>query len=70
MTVRIAVCGAAGRMGRALIEAVTNADSLTLGAAIEHPGSSVIGVDAVWWRVTSPTVAYDRVRSRKVAYDG
>ena len=46
MTVRIAVTGAAGRMGKTLIEAIANADGMRLGAAIERPGSSLIGVDA------------------------
>jgi len=44
--IRIAVVGAAGRMGRALIEAVDQADGLLLGAATELPGSSLIGSDA------------------------
>lgn len=44
--IRVAVTGAAGRMGRVLIEACQQADGVTLGAAIERPGSSVIGVDA------------------------
>ncbi|SFR59090.1 dihydrodipicolinate reductase [Marinobacter daqiaonensis] len=43
---RIAVTGAAGRMGKVLIEAIDEADDLTLGAAIVHPESSLIGVDA------------------------
>ncbi len=42
---RLAITGAAGRMGRALIEATQNSDA-KLGAAIERPGSSVIGADA------------------------
>jgi 4-hydroxy-tetrahydrodipicolinate reductase len=42
---RIAITGAAGRMGRALIEAVQQSDA-NLASAIERPGSSVIGVDA------------------------
>ena len=42
---RIAITGAAGRMGRALIEAVNQSDA-KLTAAIERPGSSVIGMDA------------------------
>ena len=46
MTLRVAVTGAAGRMGRTLIEAVGNADGLELGAAIEQPGSSLLGSDA------------------------
>ncbi|WP_127476769.1 4-hydroxy-tetrahydrodipicolinate reductase [Sulfurivermis fontis] len=44
--IRVAVTGAAGRMGRVLIEACQQAEGVTLGAAIERPGSSVIGVDA------------------------
>lgn len=43
---KIAITGAAGRMGKTLIEAVQEADGVTLSAAIEHPDSSVIGVDA------------------------
>ena len=43
---RIAVVGAAGRMGRMLIEAVANDERCELGAAIERPGSSLLGVDA------------------------
>jgi 4-hydroxy-tetrahydrodipicolinate reductase len=46
MTVRIAVTGAAGRMGKTLIEAIANTDGIALGAAIERAGSSLIGVDA------------------------
>lgn len=44
--IRIAVTGASGRMGRVLIEACQQTEGVTLGAAIERPGSSVIGVDA------------------------
>lgn len=44
--IRIAITGAAGRMGRALIEAVSQTEGLTLGAAIERPGSSLLGADA------------------------
>ena len=43
---RIAVTGAAGRMGKALIEAVTLNPSMQLTVALERPGSSLIGVDA------------------------
>lgn len=46
MTTRIAITGAAGRMGKTLIEAVANAEGCELGAALERPGSSLIGVDA------------------------
>ncbi|BES73015.1 4-hydroxy-tetrahydrodipicolinate reductase [Marinobacter nanhaiticus D15-8W] len=43
---KIAIMGAAGRMGKVLIEAVSEADGLELGAAIVEPGSSLVGVDA------------------------
>lgn len=43
---RIGVTGAAGRMGKAIIEAARQAEGIELGAAIERPGSSVIGADA------------------------
>ncbi len=46
MNTRIAVTGAAGRMGKALIEAVTIADGAVLSAAIERPDSTLIGADA------------------------
>jgi 4-hydroxy-tetrahydrodipicolinate reductase len=45
-TARVAVTGAAGRMGRALIQALADAPGLTLGAAVERPGSSLLGADA------------------------
>lgn len=44
--IRIAVVGAAGRMGKALIQAVTEAEGFTLGAATERPGSTLVGADA------------------------
>ena len=44
--IRVAVAGAAGRMGRILIEAVNNHPSLTLGAATEREDSTLIGADA------------------------
>ena len=44
--VRIAVTGAAGRMGKTLIEAITNNPVTELAAAIERPESSLIGADA------------------------
>ena len=46
MSTRIGVTGAAGRMGRTLIEAVHLAPDLELAAAIERPESSVLGADA------------------------
>lgn len=43
---RIAVVGAAGRMGRMFIEAIAADARCQLAAAIERPGSSLLGVDA------------------------
>jgi len=43
---RIAITGAAGRMGKTLIEACQQADGCSVNAAIERPGSSLIGADA------------------------
>jgi len=43
---RIAIVGAAGRMGRNLIQAVYDADGMELGAAIERPDSTLLGADA------------------------
>lgn len=45
-TTNIAVTGAAGRMGKTLIEACDLADGAVLAAAIERPDSTVIGADA------------------------
>ncbi len=44
--VRIAVTGAAGRMGRALIQAVAEAGGAELAAAFARPGSGAVGRDA------------------------
>lgn len=44
--VRVAVIGAAGRMGRALIQAVSEGEGVALTAAIDRPGNSLIGTDA------------------------
>jgi len=43
---RIAITGAAGRMGKTLIEACNQADGCSVNAAIERPGISLIGADA------------------------
>lgn len=44
--IKVAVTGAAGRMGKANIEAIQMAEGVELGAAIVEPTSSLIGVDA------------------------
>ncbi|MES1951825.1 dihydrodipicolinate reductase [Salinisphaera sp. S4-8] len=46
MTTRVAINGAAGRMGRELIIACQRNDALTLAAAFEAPDSPAIGQDA------------------------
>ncbi|MDY6828588.1 MAG: 4-hydroxy-tetrahydrodipicolinate reductase [Pseudomonadota bacterium] len=43
---RVAIGGAGGRMGRALLEAVFAADDVVLGAATVRTGSSLVGCDA------------------------
>lgn len=44
--IRVGIAGAAGRMGRTLIEACQQAEDLRLAAAIEHAECSLLGVDA------------------------
>ena len=46
MTTRIAITGAAGRMGKALIEAAVTAGGAEFTVAIVRPESSLIGADA------------------------
>ena len=46
MAIQVAINGAAGRMGRCLIQAVSETDGLQLSAAIDRADSSLIGVDA------------------------
>lgn len=43
---RIAITGAAGRMGKTLIETCQQAEGCRVNAAIERPGISLIGADA------------------------
>ncbi len=44
--INIAIVGAAGRMGKILIEACNESDNAKLTVATEHPESSLIGTDA------------------------
>ncbi len=46
MTTRIAINGAAGRMGRCLIQAVAQTEGLALSAAIDRADSTLLGADA------------------------
>ena len=43
---RIAISGAAGRMGRTLVAAVQDFDGLRLSGAVEAPGNACLGQDA------------------------
>jgi len=44
--IRVAITGAAGRMGKTLIQAIEDTEGLTLGAALERPDSESVGMDA------------------------
>ncbi|MEW7864967.1 4-hydroxy-tetrahydrodipicolinate reductase [Aeromonas diversa] len=44
--IRVAVMGCNGRMGKVLLEAISQAEGVVVGAALERPGSAVIGLDA------------------------
>ncbi|OUR74049.1 4-hydroxy-tetrahydrodipicolinate reductase [Methylophaga sp. 42_8_T64] len=46
MATRVAINGAAGRMGRCLIQAVEQTDGLELSAAIDRADSTLLGADA------------------------
>ena len=44
--VRVGVCGAAGRMGKTILEVCHDTEGVVIGAAIEHPDSPMLGMDA------------------------
>ena len=46
VTLNLAIAGASGRMGRALLEAVLQGHDLKLRAALEAPGNASLGKDA------------------------
>lgn len=46
MQTRLAICGAAGRMGRTILEVCRDDDDTTVTAAIEHADSPALGRDA------------------------
>ena len=46
MTVRIGVCGAAGRMGKTILEVCNDTEEVEVTAAIEYGGSPMLGLDA------------------------
>lgn len=43
---KLAVLGAGGRMGKALIASIHEMNDATLSAAIEHPNSELLGIDS------------------------
>ena len=43
---RLVVAGAAGRMGRMLVQAIHASEGAVLAGALERPGSSALGLDA------------------------
>jgi len=46
MAIKIGVCGAAGRMGKTILEVCNEIGNVKVAAAIEYKGSSMIGIDA------------------------
>ncbi|MFO0207681.1 MAG: 4-hydroxy-tetrahydrodipicolinate reductase, partial [Betaproteobacteria bacterium] len=46
MTLRVAIAGASGRMGRMLIETTLAATDCSLAAALDRPGAPELGRDA------------------------
>lgn len=44
--IKIAVCGAAGRMGGRIITAIKEAEGVDLSGALERPGHPMLGMDA------------------------
>ena len=54
MSVKVAIAGVSGRMGRALLEAVAADTDCELAAALDRPGSPLVGHDAgAAWGVAS-----------------
>lgn len=43
---RIGICGAAGRMGKVILEVCKDTPDVSIGAAIEHSACPVLGLDA------------------------
>lgn len=55
--IRVAVNGAAGRMGRTLIEAIGESEELALTAAFEHPDSDAVGSETDGVRIGADVAA-------------
>ncbi len=62
---RIAVAGAAGRMGKNLIEAIQLFEGVELGAAVERPGSTMTGIDAGELAGVGTSVSGLAIRSKR-----
>jgi 4-hydroxy-tetrahydrodipicolinate reductase len=61
MSVQIVIAGVSGRMGRALLEAVVDDADCALHAAIDRPGSPLVGQDAgVAWGAASGVAVADQ----------
>ena len=44
--IKAGICGAAGRMGKTILEVINDTDGVSVGAAIEQSGSPALGLDA------------------------
>ncbi|MEW5966512.1 MAG: 4-hydroxy-tetrahydrodipicolinate reductase [Pseudomonadota bacterium] len=61
MSVKVALAGVSGRMGRALLEAVTADPACALHAALDRPGSPLLGQDAgAAWGAASGVAVSDQ----------
>jgi len=69
MAVRIAIAGAGGRMGQALIEATLATEGLALAAAFDVPGSAAVDCDAGerFGRVTGVIIGADPEAAARAA---
>jgi 4-hydroxy-tetrahydrodipicolinate reductase len=69
--IRVAICGAGGRMGRTLVQGSTATPGMQLGAAIERPDSPFLGKDAGEVAGLAPTGVFvtDDVRAAAGAFD-
>lgn len=68
MSIRIAIAGVSGRMGRALLEAVAADENSVLGAALDRPSSPLLGQDAgVVYGVVSGVAVSDQVPAALIA---
>jgi 4-hydroxy-tetrahydrodipicolinate reductase len=68
MSIRIAIAGVSGRMGRALLEAVAADENSVLGAALDRPSSPLLGQDAgVVYGAVSGVAVSDQVPAALIA---